>query len=162
MNSKHIEKAVVDLLDSRKYIIVPRVSPMAAGLPFRYELDLIALNSNRYATEIEIKTSISDLKADFKKRFQHDSSLIKYLYFAIPEAILDKAEPLIREAHPGAGIISCKIRESSGFLYVSAGFHRKAKPRKAEQWSDTRTIALLKNLQYKYWSSLHHLRNQKP
>lgn len=152
MNSNHIEKAVVNLLDSRKFIIVPRVSPMAAGLPFRYELDLIALNSNRYATEIEIKTSIADLKADFKKKFQHNSSLIKYFYFAIPKDLLEKAEPLIVEIHPDAGIITVEYKHyTSEIHYYKAVFHRRAKPRKAEQWSDTRTIALLKNLQYKYW-----------
>lgn len=161
MNSKHIETAVVNMIDCRKHIIVPRVSPMASGLPFRYELDLLVFSPAGYATEIEIKTSMSDLKADFKKRFQHDSSLIKYLYFAIPLDMAYKAEPLITEAHPRAGIIIVEFRpglpppfDVGG--YYRATYHKRAKPRPAIAWSEKQQMALLKNMHYKYWSLLNH------
>lgn len=92
IHSGHIELAVARYLDYRKNLIVPNIF---WGLNFNYEIDLLVLTENNYAWEIEIKTSISDLKADFKKRHQHDSPRIKRLYFAIPSTIKDKATELI-------------------------------------------------------------------
>ena len=55
------------------------------------------------ATEIEIKISLADLKADAHKKHSHSSDKIKYLYFAIPSYMLEKALPFIPER---AGIIT--------------------------------------------------------
>lgn len=55
------------------------------------------MKDSNYAYEIEIKISISDLKADKKKKHCHKSNRIKQLYFAIPLILLEKAESLIPE-----------------------------------------------------------------
>lgn len=83
-----IELAVANHMNIRTNIIVPNIS---WGL-LPHEADLIILSSKGYLTEIEIKVSASDLKADRLKKHNHSSNLIKKLYFAIPEKLLKHVE----------------------------------------------------------------------
>jgi len=95
-----MELAVVMHFHARKNVIVPNVS---WGM-FPYELDLCVLNNDSlYASEVEIKISKSDLKADAKKQHHHDKNgnYIKYLWFAMPEK-LRGCEELVPE---NAGIL---------------------------------------------------------
>ena len=62
-----------------------------------HECDILMVNKNRFLTEIEIKVSKSDLKADFKKKHNHDSKQIKYTYFAIPKEMEDCLELIPNE-----------------------------------------------------------------
>ena len=94
MHTGQIELAIARYLDTRINLIVPNVY---WGLGLRYEVDLLVLTQSKYAYEIEIKTSISDLKADLKKRHQHDSNKFKRLYFAMPLELKLKALELIPE-----------------------------------------------------------------
>jgi hypothetical protein len=104
LNCLDIEIAVTNAFGYRQNTIVPNVS---YGLHI-HEVDLLIVSKNGYCTEVEIKTSISDLKADLKKKHQHKSSRIKYFYFAIPEGLQEKALPLIPER---AGLIIVKQGE---------------------------------------------------
>jgi hypothetical protein len=88
MNSLDIEIAVAQHLGYRQNLIVPNVF---WGLGFRHELDLLVLTPSKYAWEIEIKISKSDLIADQKKSHQHYSEKIKRLYFAVPEELKEFA-----------------------------------------------------------------------
>jgi len=95
-----MELAVVMHFHARKNVIVPNIS---WGM-FPYELDLCVLNNDSlYASEVEIKISKSDLKADAKKQHHHDKNgnYIKYLWFAMPEK-LRGCEELVPE---NAGIL---------------------------------------------------------
>jgi hypothetical protein len=83
-----IEMAVAEHFGIRTHIIVPNVS-WGLGV---HECDLLSVTKAGYATEIEIKVSRQDIKADFKKRHAHKSSKIKYLYFAIPDVLRDSIE----------------------------------------------------------------------
>ena len=94
LHSGDIELALAYRYKWRQNLIVPNVY---YGLGFRYELDLMIVTPAGWATEIEIKTSSSDLKADKKKTHDHRSNRIKYLYFAVPENLQDKALELIPE-----------------------------------------------------------------
>ena len=78
-------------------IIVPNVS---WGMKL-HECDLLIMSKKGYLTEVEIKTSLSDLKNDIKKRHEHNDEKIKNLYFAIPE----KLEKHIAYIPSHAGII---------------------------------------------------------
>jgi hypothetical protein len=78
-----IELAVANFLNIRVNIIVPNIH---WGL-LPYETDLFVLSKTGYATEIEIKVSASDLKADKLKKHTHSSPLIRKLYFAMPESL---------------------------------------------------------------------------
>jgi len=83
-----IEMAVAEHFGIRTHIIVPNVS-WGLGV---HECDLLSVTKAGYATEIEIKVSRQDIKADLKKRHTHKSSKIKYLYFAIPDVLRDSIE----------------------------------------------------------------------
>jgi DNA polymerase III psi subunit len=95
-----MEIALAGFFGYRQNQIVPNVS---YGL-WIHECDLLIVSQAGYCTEVEIKISISDLKADFKKEHQHKSKKIKYFYYAIPESLKEKALPLIPD-HAGLIIV---------------------------------------------------------
>lgn len=94
-----MEIAIAKLFDYRKCIIVPNIS---YGFDI-HECDMFIVNSNNYATEVEIKRSIADLKNDKKKQHDHSDVRIKDLYFAIPIELYTEAKEIIP---PHAGIIT--------------------------------------------------------
>ena len=98
-------------------LIVPNVS---YGL-LDHEADLIMMSKAGYLSEIEIKISAGDLKADVLKRHGHRSNLVKNLYFAIPEK-LRKYEVFIPER---AGIITVPENENNAIT-----IHRPPVPNK--------------------------------
>lgn len=61
-----------------------------------HEADVIVMSKNGYLTEIEIKRSKADLRADFKKNHKHNDILIKNLYFCIPTSLKDECLELIK------------------------------------------------------------------
>jgi len=89
INTADIEMAIARLFCWWQNLIVPNIS---WGAGFRHELDLLVVSPNGYGTEIEIKVSKSDLKADANKPHEHRSVRIKRLWFAYPESIGDCAE----------------------------------------------------------------------
>ena len=95
-----IEIRIAQYFDYVKYVIVPNVSHGFYQFSNR-ELDLMLLNSSDYAYEVEIKVSRQDLIKDKKKRHNHNSQLLRKLWFAIPEK-LEKDIDLIPEK---AGIL---------------------------------------------------------
>lgn len=102
MKTIEIELAVVRLFGKREHVIVPNISWGFDGI---HECDLFIVSKSGYATEVEIKTSISDLKNDAKKQHGHISDKIRELYFAIPESLHEKALPHIPE-HAGVILVS--------------------------------------------------------
>ena len=99
MHAGDIELAIAHRFGYRRYFIVPNIS---WGLWFMHELDMLVVSPANWATEVEIKISVSDLKADQKKRHDHYSTRIRYLYFAVPEDLQEKALALIPDR---AGLI---------------------------------------------------------
>lgn len=95
-----VEIAVARFYGVRRYTILPNAY---WGLDFRYELDLLVVSGAGYMYEIEIKVSRGDIRADKKKRWQHDSPRIRELWFAVPEKL---AEYACEEVMPRAGIMS--------------------------------------------------------
>jgi len=119
MKTYEIEQCVARYYNPRVNLIVPNVS---WGL-FLHECDLLVCTKAGYLHEIEIKISLSDLKADKKKAHQHLSKKIKCLYFAIPENL----EPHIEHIPERAGILLVrdkwrltKIREAQRNPYAGA------------------------------------------
>jgi hypothetical protein len=92
---KQIEYALYDssLFDKNRCISVPNIS---YGL-LSYEADFVSMSKSGYLTEVEIKRSFSDFKADFKKRHMHNDILITYFYYCIPIKILDKVKAFLEE-----------------------------------------------------------------
>lgn len=103
-----MEVAISKLFGIRTHIIVPNIS---WGLVGMHETDLFIIMKSGFAIEVEIKRSISDLKADFKKRHNHKDkqNRISKLYYAIPIELLEKSIEFIPE---DAGIITCSKYEN--------------------------------------------------
>jgi len=76
-----VEIALSRYFGIRANLIVPNID---WGL-FPYEVDLAILKPSGFVYEVEIKISKADLLADRKKRHNHFTNMIKYLWFAMPE-----------------------------------------------------------------------------
>ena len=90
------------LANFRTDIIIPNLS---WGM-LNYEADLIIISKSHYMTEVEIKRSLSDLKADFKKDVLHNDERVRDLYYALPASIEEKAMEFFKQPE-----ISEKIRK---------------------------------------------------
>lgn len=97
-----MEVAIANFFGYRQNIIVPNIS---WGL-LSHEVDLLIVRKSGVAIEVEIKTSLSDLKADFTKKHKHIERLnrISYFYYAMPYSVYEKGKDLIPQ---NAGIIVC-------------------------------------------------------
>ena len=135
-----VEMALSKYFDPIKNVIVPNVS---WGM-FSYELDLCILNcKSRYATEVEIKVSVSDLKRDAKKTHQHDRNrnMIKYLWFAMPEKMKGNNEFVPDRA----GIM---LVDKYGFITVV----RTPQPDKlAIKWNSEQSFKLARLASIRMW-----------
>lgn len=110
------------LIGFRKNVIVPNVS---WGLGLSHECDMLYLDSKDRFTEVEIKISLSDLKADFKKWHSHKSNIISRLQYAVPERLAEQAINLIPKT---AGLITVRWSEHVGCYiaeYQRVGTHNK-------------------------------------
>lgn len=153
LHAGHIEIAVASLLNYRIYTIVPNVS---WGLSLRHECDMLALDTKGRFTEIEIKISLSDLKADFKKGHNHSSKFISRLIYAIPFELLEKAFPLIPDH---CGIIVVKTIERFNTTSYIAEWQRQCKHDKSKQKPDQKTIEKFYQLGcMRIWSLKKHKR----
>lgn len=122
MSYREIEIAVANLFDYRRNIIIPNVSH---GFFYDgHEADILIVTPQNYVTEVEIKTSISDLKADFKKMNFHGiknlqkngyvsitTPIIAQLYYALPEDIYEQGSEIIINNEPRAGLIKIEKHE---------------------------------------------------
>lgn len=100
-----IEIALTQLFNVRQNYVATNIS---WGWDI-HECDMLVVTKSMYCYEIEIKVSLADLKKDASKRHSHVDykRRLKYLYFAIPQGILEKALPFIPD---GAGIITCAFK----------------------------------------------------
>jgi len=151
--SLDIEIAVSDLIGYRLNTIVPNVS---WGLGLNHECDLLVLDKHGRFTEIEIKVSISDLKADFNKYYGHSSKIISRMYYAFPADMLERALPLIPKH---IGIIICEKRDvfylgKSGYR---AEFYRQVRHDKYSRPSDKQIRKFLELGCMRIWSLKIHL-----
>lgn len=92
---KEIENALVfsGWFSIRNDIIIPNLS---WGL-LNHEADLAILNKIGYLTEIEIKRSLADLRADFKKDIFHGDEHVYRFWYCLPLSIREKAFELFAE-----------------------------------------------------------------
>ena len=122
-----MEVALANWFDYRVNLIVPCVY-WGYGC-FYHECDLLIVSKAGYVTEVEIKISRGDLRADAKKSHRHDGGAsIKYLYFAVPDYIIadgnvlkDDVMAMIPER---AGIITVRAEDNVPGKYP---YHPKCK-----------------------------------
>ncbi len=98
ITTPEMECALANWLNYRANLIVPNVYWGMTGF---HECDLLVVSKAGYLTEIEIKVTKSDLRADKKKWHGHRSLRIKRLFFALPD-YLEHCVDLVPER---AGII---------------------------------------------------------
>ncbi len=131
MNNKitvlDMEIALAKYFGWRNKLIVPNIS---WGMEL-HECDLLVLSKNGFATEIEIKINRADLIRDQEKTHGHISHKIKYLYFAVPENLLDLNSFLPERA----GLIKVFRYKNNGGIYCET--IRKAKPNGNYKFSDS-------------------------
>jgi len=102
LTTPQLELAIVKHFRPRVNLIVPNIW---WGMGLAHECDLLIMTPLGYCTEVELKISKSDLIADQSKRkWKRDTpGIIKALYFAIPEELLE----FISEIPEHAGILVC-------------------------------------------------------
>jgi hypothetical protein len=108
------------------------------------ECDLLVVTKARYATEIEIKCSLSDWNADRgKSKWAHvDRRYIKSFYYAVPTELIEKCPSWVP---PTAGLIGITRRGGCDRVRV-------AKADKAALPLRPDTVAhLLSNIYFKHW-----------
>lgn len=72
--------------DVRSCVMVPNVS---WGLLW-HEADFVSCSPAGRLTEVEIKRSWSDYKADFAKNHHHEDPKVTYFYYCVPESLVEK------------------------------------------------------------------------
>ena len=73
-----------------------------------YEADLLVISKSRFLHEIEVKVSIQDFRADFKKQHYHDFPEVKRFSYCLPVELLEQHRAEIEERckEKGAGLIA--------------------------------------------------------
>ena len=110
ITTPEMECAIACFLDYRLNLIVPNVYWGLSGL---HECDLLVVSKAGYLTEIEIKITRADLRADKKKWHGHNSDRIKRLFFALP----DYLESCIDMVPERAGIILVRPKSNVAGQY---------------------------------------------
>ena len=88
-----------------RYVVVPNI--LMYGNGGMYEADFIYINKKNFLTEVEIKISFNDFKADFNKKVFHNSKHVRSFYYALPwEMWKSHSEYITQKAKEvGAGVI---------------------------------------------------------
>lgn len=137
----------------RNFMVVPNVS--YGGFSWG-EADMIGISKSYYLTEGEIKISISDLRADFKKR-KYDKEIvegkmwlndIKKHYFIVPESIADKAFEIIQSTDSGLIVVKKNDYGTySVFTKIEAKINKLAKKMSIE-----RVLKISRLIAFRYWN----------
>ena len=162
MTTSEMEKLIYLYFQESSLVIVPKISgnnwwldtesdPITWKNIVNHECDMLIVSKKCYLTEVEIKISLSDLKADFKKKHQHKDENIKNFYYAFPEEMKEKAIELIPEE---AGIlIAVKKHLNDGYEYREIKCYRKPKINKLAKPINDNVLSMIYRLGYlRYWN----------
>ena len=158
MNTSEMEKLIYTYFESGSLAIVPKVTKNNGWLDteimiwkniVNHECDMLIVSKNRYLTEVEIKISLSDLKADFKKKHQHKDENIKNFYYAFPAEMKEKALELIPK---DCGILIA-VKKECGIPYRKIECYRKPKINKEAKPINDIVLSRIYRLGYlRYWN----------
>ena len=124
----------------KNWLVIPNVS---YGF-LKYEADMLIISKAKYCTEIEVKVSFSDFKADFEKR-KHSvepDNRIKFQYYAAPMALAERHTEL--ELPVGWGVIG--VGDSYGVKVI-----KEALPRDARKIMDKELMILARLACFRVW-----------
>jgi len=121
-------------------------------------MDVAAVTKARRLVEIEVKTSISDLRSDKRKRkhqlwgkeaykfvgfrYSPEDSVSRF-YFAVPYDLKEKAVKVCEELYPYAGLLAVKVRPNWPYYFTWEA--RKAKVLSAKRLPLQELIELVKS-----------------
>mgnify|MGYP003290876728 CR=1 FL=1 len=123
----------------RGYIVIPNLK-MDYGL---YEADFVYINKNNYLTEVEIKISIADFKADFKKKHFLSCIHIRSLYYAMPFSMWKEHNEVINEMVKSVGAGLIVVGDVSPTVVIKAAL-RDVKPLTTQELINYMRIGCLK------------------
>ena len=122
MTSVDIERAIARTWLPRQNLMIPNVS---YGFVSWGECDILKVERSGYLTEIEIKTSLPDLKREWKKRrwtfdwhVKAFRETIRRYFVAVPEDFADQAVEIV-PSWVGAGILTVRGLPTSLCPYQS-------------------------------------------
>ncbi|WP_187153025.1 MULTISPECIES: MmcB family DNA repair protein [Fusobacterium] len=158
MTTHKMESLIYTYFESGSLVIVPKISKnnywfdnktMLWKEIVNHECDMLIVTKNYYLTEVEIKISLSDLKADFKKKHQHKDENIKNFYYAFPEEMKEKALKLIPKE---CGILIA-VEKECGIPYRKIECYRKPKINKEAKPINDIVLSKIYRLGYlRYWN----------
>lgn len=148
--------AVVRMFNPTRYNCIVNVS---YGF-LNHEADLLVMNKNCRLYEVEIKTSLADLKADFKKSHGHEDKKVERLYYAVPYSLLEKAQKSIPAQY---GIISVKDN-GKGCAYPCLLAERVRDAAKLRDYplNDHQVIQLLRLGTMRFWTRHRYEEERNP
>ena len=129
-----------------------------------YEADFVVISKAGYLTEVEIKRSWQDFKADFKKDHKHDAEQVYYFYYCVPESIVDKVVDFLKAQYGSGwcpallkftekgGISRVSVKDETTGMYRVVGSHYNAGSHRKLFLEEQLTVARLGQL--RYWSLL--------
>ena len=103
------------LFDQRSSVVVPNIS--WGMLP--YEADLIGISAHKQVTEVEIKRSLSDLRADYRKGHRHDAPCVTYFYYCVPESLVEQAKKVIFENEQKHRVVPISEKDCPALLFFT-------------------------------------------
>lgn len=135
---------------------------------FDFESDVLVLKPSGYLIEYEIKLSVSDFRADFRKKrkvHRHQRNSPTYtrhefilsgkganrFYYALPDDIYKKVKD---EIPPWAGILTFHPREVDGKKYVIIGHQRNAKLLHKKTFGNEAKSKILTAMYWKAWRKI--------
>ena len=163
INTKTIEKALynyfckniatIDRIQglSSKELIQTKQGTVWTETAIHHECDILTVSPSYWATEVEIKISVNDLKADFKKQHNHNSKAIKYFYYCIPEHLLQKSLNIIPKNY---GILVAKPYKFNENVYCKIEQYRKSKLNKESRKLTEREVSeIWRKTMFRYWNN---------
>lgn len=159
MTTPEMEKLIYWYFEKSSLVIVPKISgnnwwfdseTMIWKNIVNHECDMLIVSKNHYLTEVEIKISLSDLKADFKKEHQHKDENIKNFYYAFPAEMKEKALELIPKE---CGILIAVKKNEDSIPYRKIECYRKPKINKEAKPINDIVLSRIYRLGYlRYWN----------
>lgn len=137
-----IELALVRFFNMHKNLIVPNyyISPS-------HECDLIVVTGAGYATEIEIKMSVADMRADLRKKHKHINDKLKLLYYAFSDEIYDKCKDMLP---PDAGVLVISPHPENHFWVEKI---KTPKEKKCRKLTDKEMLHIARTATLKLWNA---------
>jgi hypothetical protein len=138
---EQIEVVLSNHFDVQKCVCMPQLTMF-----FEHEIDFLAVRKTGFAIEVEIKRSLSDMRAEQKKAHKHESDKIVEFYYCFPTKILEACTPLVPER---AGILEIYWTGYRWRLNVKKNPVRNKDSRKL---TDKEIRKILRYSNYRIWS----------